>query len=57
MVGGETLQKYVRDRASRRPRPPPLIPKWRAFRAKRETAKGTRIPIDHVLLREPTSRP
>ena len=53
---GETLQKYVRDRAARRPRPP-LIPKQRAFRAKRETAKGTRIPIDHVLLRPPTSRP
>lgn len=27
------------------------------FAAKRETAKGTRIPINHILLREPTSRP
>lgn len=55
-MAGETLQKYAWDRAARRPRPP-LIPKWRAFRAKRETAIGTRIPHNHVLLREPTPRP
>ena len=29
----------------------------RLSRQSRETAKGTRIPINYVLLREPTSRP
>lgn len=44
------------DQLPKQPRSPP-IPKQRAFRAKRETAKGTRIPIDHILLRPPASRP
>ena len=38
--GGETLQKYARDKLERQPRSP-FKPKWCAFRAKRETAKGT----------------
>lgn len=36
----------------------PTHPKVVRFsRLCRETATGTRIPINHVLLREPTSRP
>ena len=46
--GGETLQKYARDKLERQPRSP-FKPKWCAFRAKRETATGIRIPISHNL--------
>ena len=38
--------------------PSPIHPKVaRLSRQSRETAAGTRIPINRVLLREPTSRP
>lgn len=39
---------YGGDQLPQQPRSPP-IPKQRAFRAKRETATGTRIPINHIL--------
>ena len=39
---------YGGDQLPQQPRTPP-IPKWCAFRAKRETATGMRIPISHNL--------
>lgn len=39
---------YGGDQLPQQPRSP-FAPKQRAFRAKRETAKGTRIPINHIL--------